>query len=482
MNLRQIAGLHLQHNISIDRLRDLNLRNYTVLSESADFIPAIRAIIPDARFCLRMRLSDHWRDHSGEQVAREANSLARAVLTSDDCVTPANEQNIEDWDGVPGRRVYEEIALFSSEFARAWRQLGSPCRIVTPALSPGHSEDQEDWPGVFGYDILRAAWDMYDLIGTHGYWEPVGSVRDPAQARWNALRDVVTYRRFWPNKNCWHGEFNAPSVENNPDLHTYFAADVLYYLQQLAGLGYVEAATYFIDDSINQPYRLVRIPPLMDLFRRIGREVETPPVVIVPPAPAPTAPPEPVPTPDDAAIRQKYNLEGKVHETPEIGIRFEDITNGTVELEALGPRDLEVTVRTLDGQHASVGMGRAALVMATEAKYFPEAGQHGFYAAECAGARVEGLGMKPSHEHPRTIFYRRPAAPPYPGGPDSGGWIGAFADVYRADPSVGEALPEYAYLLVTDGISDSQRPVMQASRDWLLVWDGAKVVRLPRSR
>src|SRR5262249_25124822 len=120
----------------------------------------------------------NWSARDPREVAAQANALARQFLAPTDFVTPANEMNLPV--ETAGRQAsYEEIREWSARFAEGWDRLGHYSGPVSPALSPGHSEDQNDWgtPAnpIIGYQILQPAWSRYDVIGAHCYWLGLGS-------------------------------------------------------------------------------------------------------------------------------------------------------------------------------------------------------------------------------------------------------------------------------------------------------------------
>lgn len=184
----------------------------------------------------------------------------------------------------------------------------------------------------------------------------------------------------------------------------------------------------------------------------------------------PTPPiPAPGPLPDQASLIAKYNLAGQIFETASVGVMFKERPNYEVGWDVWGPPDLEVcTYTTGDGKNRICGAGHSGQTFANTSDYFPENGQHGPWTAECGGARVTGLGMKPSHEHPDLTFYRKEQAPVPPDPPAGAprGWQLAFDDYAQAHPYVGDAIgpifyfpPDFAcagqesatYLLVFDG-------------------------------
>src|SRR5262245_61085216 len=158
---------------------------------------------------------------------------------------------------------------------------------------------------------------------------------------------------------------------------------------------------------------------------------------------------------------------------------------GQLELRADGPPDATVIVHTADGQHVQQGVGRAGVIMAATAFYDP-ALQQGPFVAECEGARVFGLGMKAftNHDHPNVTFTRR--------APVGGGSNGAdeiinghavrfgFLDAFHADPQ-GLGPPISDQIFASEGGGGAGTLTLQIFRNAVLVWDGAKVVRVRKA-
>jgi hypothetical protein len=435
-----IAGYNTQ-KIDGARVSDLNCRQILIYDESAAFIPELRQRVPDAVIVLRLIQNYHWTDPA--RTAREGARLCREYPQVD-VLCPANEQNFED--NANSRAIAEWCDRFNDAYAAA----GAPKPTVSPAMSTGRPFNLHD---------LQLSWRRFEYIGVHGY----ATLDDLGFTA--ALANIGQHRAVWPDKPQMLTETNIEKLEETTYRHGEGAAAFENFLNRLTALGYVKAVHWFLDDSDTWPYRLVRIPPLLDLYRKIGHEQGGEP------APGPT-PPQP---PSSDPLIPKYNLAGFVHESAETGIALEDVTNGQVQWDVHGPSDLlVVTYTTGDGGNRQQGMGYAGQVFGASSKYFPEAGQHGPWTAECGGARIDGIGMKPDHQHPNVRFFRR-SAPPIP--PTTGFvWAGAFADYARAHPEVGQPIGDAAYH-PEPGV---WRTCGQVSATHLLCWDGWKVIELPR--
>lgn len=430
-----IAGLNLQ-KIDGARLSDLMVRSYVLYDESAAFAPELRSRVPDALITLRLIQNSHWGDPEG--TARAGAGLV-AAYPQVDRLCPGNEQNLEN-HASPG-----QIAAWCERFFDEWVRQGRPRPLVTPAVSPGVE---------YNLAALKDAWAEWDIIGVHAYT----TLDDLA---FNGAKSLIgAHRQTWPSHLLALTEFNIDKLEETTYRHQEGANAVSAFLDWCAAQGYLIEAEWFLDDAWHddQPYRLTHIPPLMDLYRAIGHEQGGNP------GPEPEPPQPPV---DGIAV--KYNL--IVTETADIGVRFEDDQTGQVELVAVMAPGTTGSLRTADGQNGVDGAGTLAVIMADTSKYFPENGQHGPWNATCAGARVEGLGMKPDHTHPKTTFYRKSTPPP------SGiAWSGAFQDYAAAHPEVGQAIGDIAY----HPEPGAWRTAGQVSATHLLIWDGNRVHEIRR--
>jgi hypothetical protein len=448
----QIAGLNLQQ-IAGPRLSDLSVRAYVLYDESAAFAPELRERIPDALICLRLILNSDWGDP--ERTAREAARLVRD-FPQVDVICPGNEQNLEN------NADSAAIALWSGRFADEWQRQGRPRAIVTPAVSPGRP---------FDLGALAGAWARFDYIGVHAY----ATLDDLGFGA--ALAHIAAHRAMWPQKDQLLTEFNIDKLEETTFRHAEGAAAVERFLRKLADLGYVKAAMWFLDDAHHddQPYRLVRIPPLLDLFRRVGHEQggQTPPGDGGSVDRNPTL----------AAIAAKYNITYKDGATIYVAELIErpDPANITADC----PPDALCRVSTNDNQHQTAWASHVDLPFSHPAAYNPAQGQRGFYYAICEDARVDGLGWAfglpddtAPHRNVAVRFARRTGQPepaPQPGGGTGTGpppapvplaWRLAFADFARRNPAVGAPIADIDYL------PPDFRRAIQFSEKAVLIYDG----------
>lgn len=439
-----IMGLHLQDNKDPKRIIDVGAKNYTVL-DGDSIMPYIRENINDAVFCYRLMQVDpiDWsaakhnargQAHKALAVFERKDNFGRPLMTSRDFFTPGNEMNLALEKGnnpINMQTIYQEIGQWSWEFADEWNKLGHPCGIVSPALSPGHSEDQEDEPGIIGYEIMKDSWSPYDLIGVHCYWLAVGSpslTDKDGLAKYYAFRNVDTYRKWWPNHDCWEGEWNTGGWVYDTSLWQPYANECDWYLRELAKRPWVRAATHFIFDSWDQPYQISKAEPVYRRFVSIGHEYiesssapQEPPPIIVPP----TRPIDPTTIGQDLRVfmggkeatlnqaQQKYpGL--TVKDGADVVVSLLTEVSGVVMCHAVGPADTFVELYpTNDGPGSTNARGSNgfAEVEYTHDSQAQAADAVGPWTAACGGAKISGLGMAwlTNHDHFNIVFMKRQA-------------------------------------------------------------------------
>lgn len=437
----QITGLNLQR-IDGQRLSDLNVRTFVLYDESAAFAPELRSRVPDALIVLRLIQHSHW--DRPELSAQRGADLCRQYPQVD-LLCPANEQNYENG------ATMSQIAGWCDRFNDAWAVAGAPKRTVSPAISPG---------APFSLSELQASWRRFDYIGVHAY----ATLQDLSFSAASGL--LAAHRRVWPDKKHILTEFNVDKLEGETYRHAEGAAAVGLFLNQLAQAPWVEGAMWFLDDAHgnDQPYRLVRIQPLMDLFRHVGHEVDAGGGQPQPPGPG---------DPEIRAIEARYNMSHLDSD----GVRLAELgpRPDPPIIEAWGPADMTVRVATKDDRNFNEGLGHAGLNFNHDAAYFPTQGQTGFFYAECGGARVYGLGWAfgfpddtAPHRNVAVRFARASGPGPTPP-PSQYTWSGAFAEWAAGHPEVGQPIGPIAYL------PQSTEPwpcCAQVSATHVLVWNG----------
>lgn len=177
--------------------------SYVVLDQQRAIIPEIRSRRPKARIVVRAYWPNWYALDADVAVHLMAGWWGRDCAPYDCYLTPANEMNLHDEGhpdamryerhprephrldrlrmrarmrlddpmGYPPRSVYEDIRDWCSLFARTIKAIHPGIKLVFPALSWGHSDDQND-AGYIGNDIISDVVEQdYDgNIGVHLYW------------------------------------------------------------------------------------------------------------------------------------------------------------------------------------------------------------------------------------------------------------------------------------------------------------------------
>jgi len=452
--LSRLAGVNLQ-KLDGPGDSDLNLANHMVFDPSAAYLPELRARVPDTVIFLRaiQGVNSFWDDP--RRTARQCADLVHQFPQADRIV-PANEQNFEF------NASSVAIAEWSNAFIEEWARQGWLRPVVTPAVSTGRA---------FNLSQLQAAWARWDFIGVHAYATFDDLSFGPAKGH------IQAHRGTWPGKTLSLTETNIEQLEQTTYRHQEGTDAYLNFLHWLVAIGYVDVAQWFLKEAEHgdQPYQMVKIPPLLSLHRMLGHQVDG--GGQAPPSPEP-------PTGGVARIEAIYRI---THTDSERMVLARLVERGDPPtIRAQGPPDARIVVRTADGQHRAEGTGSAELGFSHPAAYQPiSEGEMGFYEAECEGAVVRGLGwaydqppvLQAPHSNVLVEFVRRATRPdPEPPPADNGGWSGAFADYFKAHPQIGRAEGDVAY-------HPEQGPwetAGQVSATTLLIWDGWKVIELPR--
>lgn len=458
-----------------DKLSQLRIPVWTVLN--MDFGWYRKFDRPDMRWIIRIYDTDCM-GHPPEQWADRCHrEMTQLIISAGGdpkrfILQGYNELNLDlehngqgyagkSWDSDEGFRLRLDWLM---RFHRTLVGFNLPYRVGAPWDSPGH----QDIDGRQEVKLYAQAglYDLVDVFGGHYYAEgPDRGGFDAPDREWYSDR-VLKVRAMLDSNGrsalpIWIGECNRKMVDVGDVLAEYDR-----YCGRIAGS--VEAITWFIWSSGDPAFgdmqwsKIADRAPAMQAIIDKYAGVQPGPI---PPDPEPPDPEPPVPT--DPMIA-KYNL--KVTETTEIEVLFDDDTSGQVELVALMAPGISGSLRTADGQHGVDGTGRLSVIMGGTSSYFPEAGQHGPWIATCQGARVEGLGMKPNHHHPKTVFARRTTPPdPGPQPPATGHeWFGAFSG-HAAAAGLAPPTGDIIYL------PDHFRSAVQENDTVILVWDGKRV-------
>ncbi len=229
-------------------------------------MPEIRLRFPRAKILVRA-YSENWTQTDPLEwalaIAQWANELRPFGIE----ITFANEQNLaaegHPLGARPGKEyppasVYHDILKWDTVVIQQLRARIPWALIHFPALSQGHSDDQAD-AGYVGFEILKEAVQMCDVVDAHTYWDD----DEPGQRT-----DVHYGERFrllhslFPDKPIFISECGA--LTSNPNAHGKGVAQWLEALPE-----YVSGACWFIWDSDtgNQPWVLRDKPVLAEALR-----------------------------------------------------------------------------------------------------------------------------------------------------------------------------------------------------------------------
>ena len=290
-------GLHIANVATDDAWREIDWGAYTLLHDQRALLPTL----PKDRIKLvRFYLPDWY--HTGARAWAEliADVYNRGVKQWTKHITWANEMNLRDeghplarlytdhprnmrmqeifdaqkWlvernsDSAsviyPPRSVYEDIRDWNLTVIKELRRLCPDAILHFPALSQGHSDDQND-AGYVGFEILRPAVEACDYLDVHTYWNG------------EANRESVYYGKryekahsLFPNKRLFVSEFGS-----DVDMQSDNGQDYVAWLQALPS--YIEGACAFIwdSDSANAGWR-IRVRPNIVKSLKEYKELPTP--------------------------------------------------------------------------------------------------------------------------------------------------------------------------------------------------------------
>lgn len=271
-------GMHLanQSPFDLDLLLDLGCSTYFGLSDQIDAMRYIRQRQPGALIVMRV-----YREHSLDIPPRQ---LARETLTAlwDEAhatghaepvtwqVTPANELNINDEGGSSDRAGYQRINDWHLEYAGEMRRLEPRVILHFSALSPGHSEDQDDNTGFVGLDLCREAITAYPWFDDHAYWEPG---QDPmweyGGGRYRKKLDWLA-RNGFANKPVLITETNRKVNWGDLADRAAFASELVRWYRALDAHPQVVAGCYFLwrGAGRNQEFTIADKPDVLDTLRQ----------------------------------------------------------------------------------------------------------------------------------------------------------------------------------------------------------------------
>lgn len=263
--LKSKLGIHYANaNFrALEQLSSIAWNAVTVLHLNRNRVPEIRAKYPDALLLIRAYL-DNWYTTDPGRWAQEIATWWKDVAPFTKHLTWANEQNLTD-EGhplgagtqiYPPRQVYEDIRDWNLIVIAELRQLCPGAILHFPALSQGHSDDQND-AGYVGFEILRSAVDACDYLDVHTYWNGAANRESVYFGR-----RYEKLRALFPDKRMFISECGA-----DVDMQRNDGADYVAWLNGLPD--YVEGACFFIWDSdgANAGWTIWNKPRIVDALK-----------------------------------------------------------------------------------------------------------------------------------------------------------------------------------------------------------------------
>jgi hypothetical protein len=143
-----------------------------------------------------------------------ARSVFKSIHPRDASVTQRATLAVVNY---PPRSVYEDIRDWCSLFAKTIKPLVPGIGLIFPALSWGHSDDQND-AGYVGNDIIAPVVkeDYDNNIGAHIYWNNQSN----RQSKWYGRRHEITHAAH-PEWVMWCTEMGANESLASDDAEDY---------------------------------------------------------------------------------------------------------------------------------------------------------------------------------------------------------------------------------------------------------------------
>lgn len=251
---------------NLDALWSIPWESFVILHHNREWVPEIRLRFPKATILVRAYLQN-WTTTEPVEWAREIAQWAKELRPFNIEITFANEQNLaaeghplgaQSGINYPPASVYQDILKWDSAVIQELRARIPWAVIHFPALSQGHSDDQAD-AGYVGFEILRKAVEMCDVLDAHVYWD------ERESARRNDLHYGERYRllhSLFPDKPIFISECGCTWSESKEA-----EKGVALWLDALPA--YVSGACWFIwdSDARNQMWILRDKPPIVDAMR-----------------------------------------------------------------------------------------------------------------------------------------------------------------------------------------------------------------------
>lgn len=310
--LVRLPGIHFPNGgfRDLDKLWGIQWDAFTLLHYERSYVREIRQRYPKARILIRHHL-DNWTQADPVKVAQEIANYANELREFGIEITPANEQNLKSeghpqgagngngpypppkyYDGKGNVvettdpkdprvvrvscQLYEDINTWNLAVVRELRRLIPWCKLHFPAISQGHSDDQND-AGYVGYEILRPAIEAFDVLDIHTYWNgPVNR-----ESEWFGRR-YLKAMAFFLGKEVFISECGSDVSWRNDN-----GTDLSFWMAQVPQN--IPFTPFIWDsDARNDSWRIHNKQGLVNALRY---------PLVRPPAPPPAPIPVPLPTP-----------------------------------------------------------------------------------------------------------------------------------------------------------------------------------------
>jgi GH24 family phage-related lysozyme (muramidase) len=253
----------------LDALWSVPWDHFVVLHLNREWVPEIRLRYPQATILVRAYL-ENWAATEPDGWARSIAQWAEELRPFNIELTFANEQNLAAEGHPMGARpgaeyppasLYQDILDWDVAVISELRALLPWATIHFPALSQGHSDDRSD-AGYIGFEMLRDAVEMCDVLDAHVYWDE--STNGQREDIYLGERYRLLHSLF-PNKPIYISE--CGTLPSGPARNDNRVTDWIEALPD-----YVAGACWFIWDSDlqNQPWILRDIPPRVQALRAYG--------------------------------------------------------------------------------------------------------------------------------------------------------------------------------------------------------------------
>ncbi len=264
------SGLCISNTAKLQGQNDLyGIRwgSFVVLHMNKAFVPDLRGRFPNATIVMRA-YTTNWYGLDPVQWAQQITTFATELRPYTSDWTFANEQNLSGeghpkgapYNGqpFPPQQVYADINAWNLRVIQTLRSLAPWVRIHWPALSQGHSDDQNE-AGYVGFETCRPSIEACDILDVHTYWNignPVGNVESTLYGqRYKKVHDL------FPKMLLYISEYGG-TFPNDPRAPAE-------YKQWLDGLpDYISGAAAFIwdSDSANAAWRIYNQAPLVSML------------------------------------------------------------------------------------------------------------------------------------------------------------------------------------------------------------------------